>query len=300
MFIDTTGMRQVLIKLLLVSCSWLPLAVCHALGSVIALGFILIPNRAARDTKTNIELCFPEMTRSEQRCLIQQCLVETGKALLEASVLWMRPGEKALQLIRQVDGLDIAMKARDAGYGLILATPHLGAWEAAGLYCGARFSMTCLYRPLRMIELEALVHAARSRLGAKYVRANAHGIRAVSMAAGQGGTVAMLPDQEPRAGAGQFAPFFGIPAYSMTLLVRLSKRTGAPIVFTYCERLPRGRGYHLHFREAPPEIQSLDTDTAVTAMNRAIEELIRECPAQYQWNYRRFGIRPDGSRPVYH
>jgi KDO2-lipid IV(A) lauroyltransferase len=212
----------------------------------------------------------------------------------------MRPGEKALQLIRHVDGLDVAMKARDAGYGLILATPHLGAWEAAGLYCGATFSMTCLYRPLRMIELEALVHEARSRLGAKYVPANAGGIREVSMAAGKGGTVAMLPDQEPRSGSGHFAPFFGIPAYSMTLLIRLSKITGAPIVFTYCERLPRGRGYHLHFREAPLEIHSLDTDTAVTAMNRAIEGLIRECPAQYQWSYRRFGNRPEGDRSVYH
>jgi KDO2-lipid IV(A) lauroyltransferase len=293
-------MRQILIKSLLVSCSWLPLTVCHALGSVIGWGFMFIPNRAARDTKTNIELCFPEMTRSEQRRLIRQSLVETGKSILEASVLWMRPGEKALQLIRQVDGLDVAMKARDAGYGLILATPHLGAWEAAGLYCGATFGMTCLYRPLRMIKLEALVHDARSRLGASYVPASAHGIRAVSVAAGRGGTVAMLPDQEPRSGSGHFAPFFGMPAYSMTLLVRLSKRTGAPVVFTYCERLPRGRGYHLHFREAPQEIHSLDTDTAVTAMNRAIEGLIRECPAQYQWSYRRFGNRPDGSRSVYH
>ena len=293
-------MRQILIKSLLVSCSWLPLAVCHALGSVIGWGFIFIPNRAARDTKANIGLCFPEMTRSERHRLVRQSLVETGKAILEASVLWMRPGEKALRLIRHVDGLDAALKARDAGYGLILATPHLGAWEAAGLYCGATFNMTCLYRPLRMIELEALVHDARSRLGAKYVPANARGIRAVCLAAGKGGTVALLPDQEPRSGSGHFAQFFGMPAYSMTLLVRLSKRTGAPVVFTYCERLPRGRGYRLHFRQAPLEIQSLDTDTAVTAMNRAIEGLIRECPAQYQWSYRRFGNRPDGSRSVYH
>jgi KDO2-lipid IV(A) lauroyltransferase len=291
--------RRMLIKSLLFSCSRLPLAVCHALGSFIGWGFVLIPSRAARDTKTNIGLCFPGMARSEQRRLVRQSLVETGKTLLEASVLWMRPGEKALQLIRHIDGLDVVMKARDAGYGLILATPHLGAWEAAGLYCGATFSMTCLYRPLRMIELEALVQDARSRLGATYVPASARGIRAVSMAAGKGGTVAMLPDQEPRSGSGHFAPFFGIPAYSMTLLVRLSKRTGAPVVFTYCERLPRGRGYHLHFREAPQDIYSLDTDTAVSAMNRAVEGLIRECPAQYQWSYRRFGNRPEGDRSVY-
>jgi KDO2-lipid IV(A) lauroyltransferase len=292
-------MRRILIKSLLVSCSWLPLVVSHALGFVIGWGLLLIPNRAVRNTKTNIGLCFPALSRSEQSRLVRQSLAETGKTLMETSALWMRPGEKALQLIRYVDGLDVAMRAREAGYWLILATPHLGAWEAAGLYCADTFGMTCLYRPLRMIELEELVHTARSRLGANYVPAVARGIRAVSIAMEQGGTVAMLPDQEPRSGSGHFAPFFGIPAYSMTLLVRLSKRTGAPIVFTYCERLPWGRGYHLHFREAPQGIHALDTDTAISAMNRTVEELIRECPAQYQWSYRRFGKRPEGERSFY-
>jgi KDO2-lipid IV(A) lauroyltransferase len=292
-------MRRVLIKFLLITCSRLPLVVIHALGSVIGWGFLLLPTRATRDTKTNIALCFPELTRSAQRGLIRQSLVETGKTLLETSALWMRPGENVLQLIRYVDGLDVALRARDAGYGLILATPHLGAWEAAGLYCGATFNMTCLYRPLRMSELEELVHIARSRLGATYVPASARGIRTLIMATEKGGTVAMLPDQEPRSGSGQFASFFGIPTYSMTLLVRLSKKTGAPIVFTYCERLPRGRGYRLHFRKAPQGIHSTDTNTAISAMNQAVEGLIRECPAQYQWSYQRFGKRPDGERPVY-
>ena len=292
-------MRRILIKYLLIACSWLPLAVSHALGTVIGWGFMFIPNRAARDTKTNIVLCFPELTRTEQRRLVRQSLGETGKAIMETSALWMRPGEKTLQLIRYIDGLEVASRALVAGDGLILATPHLGAWEAAGLYCAATFGMTCLYRPPRMIELEALVHDARSRLGAYYVPANARGIRAVCMALGKGGTVGMLPDQEPRTGSGCYAPFFGFPAYSMTLLVRLSKRTGAPIVFTYCERLALGRGYHIHFREAPQGVYSMDTDTAVTAMNQAVEGLIRECPTQYQWSYRRFDKRLEGERPVY-
>jgi KDO2-lipid IV(A) lauroyltransferase len=260
---------------------------------------MLIPNRAARETKTNIGLCFPELAQTEQRRLVRESLAETGKTIMETSALWMRPGEKALKLIRYVDGLDVALRASEAGYGLILATPHLGAWEAAGLYCAATFRMTCLFRPLRMIELDDLVHDARSRLGAHYVPTNTHGIRALCMAVGKGGTVAMLPDQEPRNGSGQFAPFFGIPAYSMTLLVRLSKRTGAPIVFTYCERLARGCGYHIHFREAPQGIYSMDTNTAVAAMNQAIEGLIRECPTQYQWSYRRFDKRPEGEKSIY-
>jgi len=150
-----------------------------------------------------------------------------------------------------------------------------------------------------MTELEELVRDARSRLGANYVPANANGIRSVYRAVVQGGTMAILPDQEPQTGSGSYAPFFGIPAYSMTLLARLAKRTGAPIVFTYCERLARGRGYHIHFREAPQGVYSMDTDAAVTSMNQAIEGLISECPAQYQWSYRRFSIQGEGEGSFY-
>jgi len=292
-------MRLILIKSLLLSCAWLPLPIIHGLGIIIGCGFMIIPNRLSRDTKTNIGLCFPALTQIQQRRLIRKSLIETGKTIIETSALWMLPGGKALRLIRHIDGLEVALNARGTGKGLILATPHLGSWEAAGLYCAATFGMTCLYRPLRMIELEELVRDARSRLGANYLPANAIGIRAVYKAVVQGGTVAMLPDQEPQTGSGSYAPFFGIPAYSMTLLARLAKRTGAPIVFTYCERLARGRGYHIHFREAPQGVYSMDTDAAVTSMNQAIEGLISECPAQYQWSYRRFSIQGEGEGSFY-
>jgi KDO2-lipid IV(A) lauroyltransferase len=121
------------------------------------------------------------------------------------------PGTAVLQLIRHVDGLEHIENAIAAGRGAILATPHLGAWEAAGLYCAARFNITCLYRPLRMPDLDSLVNQARSRAGGNYVPANGRGIRMLYRTLEEGGTVAMLPDQEPQAGTGVFAPFFGRP-----------------------------------------------------------------------------------------
>jgi KDO2-lipid IV(A) lauroyltransferase len=297
--LNSSDIRRILVRYALIFCSCLPLPVSHALGVMVGWGCLLIRNRTLRDTRTNIGLCLPELSRADQRRLVRRSLAETGKTLMETGALWMRREQDALRLIRHIHGLDVALSAREAGHGVIFATPHLGAWEAAGLYCAHAFHMTCLFRPLRMTELDGLVRAARSRFGASYVPANAQGIRALRRAAGRGGAVAMLPDQEPRSGSGCFAPFFGVPAYSMTLLVRLSLSTGAPIVFTYCERLARGRGYRLHFRPAPQDIYSADTGRAVAAMNRAVEGLIRECPAQYQWSYRRFARRPGSERSVY-
>jgi len=266
---------------------------------LIGWGLVMIPNRTARDSATNIGLCLPELTPGERRRLVRTSLLETGKTLIETSALWLRPGPQVLRLVKRVDGNEFIAAGQQQGRGIILATPHLGAWEAAGLYCAAAFNITCLYRPLRMPELEELVLNARSRLGGNYVPTNAGGVRALYRTLGAAGSVAMLPDQEPQAGGGVFAPFFGVPAYSMVLLARLAAKTGAPVILVWCERLSWGRGYHLHFRPAPEAVYAADTVVAVGAINRAVEECIRECPSQYQWSYRRFKTRPDGTPPSY-
>jgi KDO2-lipid IV(A) lauroyltransferase len=292
-------MKAMMVKFFLRLCAPLPLVLIHGFGVLIGWGLTLIPGRLRNDTSINICLCFPDLTETRRRRLIRSSLIETGKTLLETSALWLRPGSRALRLIRKIDGAELVERALEQGKGVILATPHLGSWEAAGLYGAAAFHMTCLYRPLRIPEVEDLVRNARNRLGASHVPATVPGIRALYRTLRQGGTVAVLPDQEPQANAGMFAPFFGIPAWSMVLLVRLSHRSGAPVVFAWCERLARGRGYHLHFRAAPEELYSRDTGTAVTAMNRMIEQLIRQCPTQYQWGYRRFRTRPAGEEGCY-
>ena len=292
-------MRIFFIKTLLRLCAYLPLPVIHMLGIGIGWGLILIPNRSRDTTAVNIALCLPELSAAEQRRLARTSLIETGKTIIETSALWLRSGKQTLRLIRAVVGQELIEQAIKAGKGVILATPHLGAWEGAGLYCASQFNITCLYRPLKMPELEHLVLTARSRMGGNYVPANARGIRILYKALEQGLPVAMLPDQEPQAGTGIFAPFFGVPAYSMVFLARLAAKSGAPIVFVWCERLSWGRGYRIHFRKAPEATRSDNIEEAVAATNLAVEDCVRECPAQYQWSYRRFRTRPEGEASFY-
>ena len=62
------------------------------------------------------------------------------------------------------------------------------------------------------------------------------------VATGYDGYTGVLPDQVPPLGQGVWAPFFGRPAYTMTLLPRLAQQTGARVFLGVCERLPRGIG----------------------------------------------------------
>jgi KDO2-lipid IV(A) lauroyltransferase len=105
--------------------------------------------------------------------------------------------------------------------------------------------------------------------------------------------IGVLPDQEPQDQHGVFAPFFGVPAYTMTFLSSLAKRTGAPVVFAVMERLPQARGYRLHYIRADNNIAADDPVLACTALNTCVEKCIDIAPTQYMWNYRRFRKTPD-------
>ena len=105
----------------------------------------------------------------------------------------------------------------------------------------------------------------------------------------------MLPDQVPRVGEGVWEPFFGRPAYTMTLAARLSEVAGVR-TFIYCgEILPRGGGYRLHFLEPDPPLDG-DTRSRVAAINRNVEKLALRYPDQYLWAYNRYKV-PKGVEP---
>jgi KDO2-lipid IV(A) lauroyltransferase len=89
---------------------------------------------------------------------------------------------------------------------------------------------------------------------------------------------------------GVWAPFFGKPAYTMTLASRLAQQTGAVLLLAWGERLPGGRGYVVRlapFEEALPAGGAAQAESAA-AVNRAMERLIRRCPQQYLWGYDRY------------
>jgi KDO2-lipid IV(A) lauroyltransferase len=138
-----------------------------------------------------------------------------------------------------------------------------------------------------------LLIKARGALAAEQVRAEgAAGVRVLFKRLTSGGVVGILPDQQPKAGEGEFAPFFDMPALTMVLLSRLAQRTGATVLFAFAERLPRGVGFRIHFLRAPEGIAAPDLPTAVAALNRGVEDCVRLAPEQYQWAYKRYSIRP--------
>lgn len=293
-------MRTFSLKFLFYLFAALPLPVAHALGAILGWLFLIIPNKRQRTANINIDLCFPEMSRGARQRLRRRNMIELGKSVTEIGVLWTRNEKNIRRLVRHISGEDKLKKAMARKRGVILALPHLGAWEMVGLWGSLNYPMTSMYRPPPMSQIGDLMRQARERFGAHLVSADNTGIRALYKALAHGEMVAILPDQVPSSrSGGLFVPFFGIPANTMVLLSRLAIKSGAPVLFSYAERLPHGRGYHLHFLPAPMDINHGSIESSATVVNDMVEHCVRATPEQYQWIYKRFRGRRAGDREYY-
>jgi KDO2-lipid IV(A) lauroyltransferase len=280
--------------------SRLPLRVIHALAWALGRLLAVIPNDARRVTRINLQLCLPQLDDGQRRQLERCSLIEMVKSGLELGPMWLWRQSRCLGLIRAVHGEDLLQRAMAEGRGVILAVPHIGMWELIGIYGSSHYPMTSLYRPPRLAGLDSIMRHGRERCGASLVPTDARGIRGLYKALSRGELIAILPDQEPRWGNGVFAPFFGHPAYTATLLPRIAAKTRATVLLAWAERLSYGRGFELHFETVAPGCYADDLVAGATAINSDVERLARALPTQYQWHYRRFRTRPEGeARGIY-
>lgn len=286
--------RVTLLRTLLRALSLLPLPVAHAIGATSGQALYFTASRMRRVALTNLRLCFPEMSEPERRRLARAGFRELGKQLLETGIIWFGRRERLQRLVLNPEALDELAGHWPQDRGLILAGPHLGNWDFTGLYINSRFTLHHLYRPPRQPELEPLLTEARERGGGRSLPATPNGIRTLYKALRGGGLVGILPDQEAR-GSGVFAPLFGVPARTMTLLNQMAAKTGAPVVFCFMQRLPWGRGFRMRLVPAPPDIDHPDPEIAAAALNKGVEHCVRLAPEQYQWTYKRFRQHPDGN-----
>ena len=287
--------RVLLTGHLLRVAGWMPLVLLQALARPVLWLALLLDTREVRVARRNIALCFPELSPRAQSRLVAMSLLETARGITELPRIWARSPDSALGLIRVVHGSEHLQAALALGRGVLLAAPHCGQWELLNLYLCRQAPMALLYRPPQHREWEPLLLAARGRLGATQIRADASGVRELFRCLSRRMLVGILPDQRPKGGEGVIGQFFGQDCRSMTLLSRLAHKSEAPVLFGVALRLPAGAGFELYFLPAPPGIDAADPGTAVAALHRGIEQCVLLAPAQYQWTYKRFALAADGN-----
>ncbi len=266
----------------------------HRLGRLLGwLAYGLSPSYRRR-LRMNAGLA--GLSRAQRR----EAVNAAGCMVAELPWLWLRAANKPLGTAVQWQGAELIDEALQAGQGLVLLTPHLGCFEVCAQAIAERFGqqtlLTAMYRPARQAWLRQLEETSRARPGLATAPATLAGVRQMIRALRRGQAVGLLPDQVPPQGMGVWAPFFGQPAYTMTLAARLVQQTGAAWLLIWAERLPRGAGFVLRVSAPQQTLPANAGDEAAwqlacaTRINAEMEALIRQCPGQYLWGYHRYKL----------
>ncbi|MBK7135896.1 MAG: lysophospholipid acyltransferase family protein [Rhodocyclales bacterium] len=262
-----------------------PLNVLHALGALLGWFTWLVSPTYRRRMRDN-------MRQAGLAAAGAAAIAEAGKSLLELPFIWGRPVAEVLASVHQVCGMEILQEAQKQGHPILFLTPHLGCFEVLGPFLGSRRPLTALYRPSKLAWVEECIRKGRGRF-VTLASADRSGVRLLLAAIKRKEAVILLPDQVPGKGEGIWAPFFGRPAFTMTLAARLTEIEGVVPILAFAERLHYGAGYRLHFLALSKPLTG-DLGTRVAQLNSEIEAMIRRYPEQYLWSYNRHK-RPSGS-----
>lgn len=284
-------MKDYLAPLIVKLLALMPLCVVRVLGYLLGQIMWWVNGRAAKITRENIRLCFPELSPTEQQRLTKRSLQETAKTAMEAGTIWRNSWSWLDSKIVAKEGDDLLRSKLAQGKGVLVLAPHHGNWEVVAPYLASVANLTAMYQPLDNPKMDELVYAGRSKLNISMAPTNRKGVMMLFKAL-QGGTiVGILPDQVPAADAGgAVAPFMGQPALTMTLVHGLIQRTGCAVCSCYAERVEGG--FKMVVMEADPAIYSEDQLTSVAGLNASVAACVARAPAQYQWEYKRFRRLP--------
>lgn len=275
----------------------LPLHLIHAIGA--ALGTLTY--RVSRSYRERLRDNLAQAGYDPDR-LVAAASRAAGRQALETAWVWLRPTEQILSRCFVADP-DVVEAALADPRPILFLTPHLGCFEVTVQWFAGSYSARCnrpitvLYRVPRKAVLRDLVVSGRSAPGITLAPADVSGVRKLMRAARGGEALGILPDQVPSGGEGVWAPFFGRPAYTMTLPARLARQFKAQVIFIYAQRLAGGAGWRIHMHRFDEPFTG-DAEADAAAMNRGLEALIRDKPEQYLWGYNRYKTPANAASPA--
>ncbi len=268
-----------------------PLWLAHAVGGL--LGWLAWGLSATYRRRFHANSALAGLTPAQRRSAV----AESGKMVAELPRLWF--GAPVSVRWRGVEHIEMALAQ---GRGLLLLTPHLGCFEVTAQAYAQRFGaqsagglpqkpVHVLFRPPKQAGWRQVVETARERPGLFTAPTTLAGVKQLMQALKNGESVGLLPDQVPPLGMGVWAPFWGQPAYTMTLWHRFARMPNTATLLLMGERLPKGQGYVVHVTPLEQVLGAQVSEVpeqAAAQLNQAMEWMIRRCPEQYLWGYQRY------------
>lgn len=247
-------------------------------------------------TIRNLEVCFPEWSKTQVEENAYQVFIDMMLGVFETLNAWYQP--HWFNDRTQIEGLDELKQLQAAGHGIILLGSHSTLLDAGGYICSQFFATDVVYRPQNNALLDWLIYSARAPIYGEQI--DHDDIRFLIKRLKQGHTVWYSPDQDFGLKQGVMAPFFGVPAASVTAQRRLVKVTKAKILAVHFYRIgEKNPQYKISIEPELENYPSPDEVADATRINQLLETQLRRAPTQWMWFHRRFKTRPEGYEKIY-
>jgi Kdo2-lipid IVA lauroyltransferase/acyltransferase len=274
----------------------LPFAWQMAIGNLLGAAAWRLARRRRHIAHVNLALCFPQLSEQERQRLLKANFAALGRGVVETALCWWGRRAQLESRVRLL-GHEHLRRAQAAGKGVILLSAHFTTLEIGGRLLALDTPFHVLYRPHKNPLFETMMQRARRRRFEKAIPRN--NTRALLASLKQGMPVWYAPDQNHGGRQSLFAPFFGIPAATLTTTSRLAALSGAAVVPFFQIYLSAREGYLLILCPPLADFPGNDAQADATRINALLEAVIREMPEQYLWVHRRFKTRPEGAAYPY-
>lgn len=275
----------------------LPIRVQWWLGKMAGLLAWRLAGSRRHITEVNIGLCFPELTSAQQAALVRKSFIANGIGLMELGMAWFRNPAR-LTSITSVHGLEHFEQALARGKGVLLLGGHYSTLDLGGSLVTEFINADVMQRDHNNPLMNAVMTRARERRYGSVL--GARDLRGLFRSLKNNHAVWYATDQDYGRKDIVFAPFFNIPAGTITATSRIAERSGCAVVpFSHVRRDDRP-GYDIYFHPPLENFPSGDDLQDATLINSTIEREIRRAPDQYLWMHRRFKTRPDKSDPSFY
>jgi Kdo2-lipid IVA lauroyltransferase/acyltransferase len=275
---------------------FLPLAVLAPIGRAVGMTTYLVIRKRRHIARTNLRLCFPELSPWQRERLLRRHFQCFGRALVESGIAWWSRVERLRRVVR-IQGQEHVEALK--GQRFIGFVPHFVGIELEGLRMTADYRGVAIYVRQRDQYVDAFLRRKRERFPGTRMIARSKGVKEILRALEGGQALQLSPDMDLGARDSIFVPFFGIPTATVTALSRMSRLMKLRIIPLVVRQLPGGQGYVARFYPAWDDYPGASIEEDTRRMNAFLEERIREMPEQYLWTHRRFKTRPPGEAKVY-
>lgn len=266
----------------------LPGHFCDRLGRALALAlWPFLPVHRKKLAASQVAMCLGTDERESER-IAKESAVRFGPMLFE--VLRFPVIVRHMADYVEIEGREHLEGVLAQGKGAVIATGHAGNWELmGGALSQAGFPLIGVAMRQRDAAMDRFINEYRRLVGMHIIYKN--DVREMFRMMKEGWIVGLLADQDTNKHDGIVLDFFGKPTNCVPGPAAMARSAGIGVIPGYITR--KEDGTHKIILYAPVEVphtkdKRADIRTAEQAVNRVLEQHIREHPEEWFWLHDRW------------